>query len=336
MSDPNKLEIMVMIDIAMGEATAWADYVLPDTTYFERWSAVSTAPTILTKMSGVRQPVVGSLDVNMNYTPVLPNTRMLEDILIGLANVMGLPENMLNAWDYYRQLIANVGAQESGPGSDYVLARGGRFENYGLAYDVEKIARRFSGRLFFFSEYLAKLHDSMTGQYFDGMAKYEAPADALDNPIAVQDSAFPLQLITYKKAWHTQMHTIRYPWLVSIQPGNFVELSRQDADARGIQTGDRVRLTSASAPDGIVGLALVAETIKPGVVAVSHHFGHWEMSSRPHEVDGEATSYDPTRKVGITANPIMRADPVLPNVTLQDKVGGSASFYDTYVEVVRA
>jgi hypothetical protein len=59
------------------------------------------------------------------------------------------------------------------------------------------------------------------------------------------------------------------------------------------------------------------------------------MSSHPSEINAQQTSYDPTRRVGITANPVMRADPVLPNVTLQDKVGGSASFYDTYVDVVR-
>ena len=29
----------------------------------------------------------------------------------------------------------------------------------------------------------------------------------------------------------------------------------------------------------------------------------------------------------------MRADPVLSNVTLQDKLGGSSSFYDTRVDV---
>jgi hypothetical protein len=29
----------------------------------------------------------------------------------------------------------------------------------------------------------------------------------------------------------------------------------------------------------------------------------------------------------------MRSDPGFPNVTLQDRVGGSASFYDTRVEV---
>jgi len=333
LSDTSKVELVVVIDIALSETAAWADYILPDTTYFERWSVGKVAPTILTKLTGIRQPVVGRFDANMNYTPVLPNTKMMEDIFIGLAHAMGLPIGLSNAWDFYKQLIENVGADEGGPGADYVLARGGRFENYDKAYDGEKIARRFSGRLFFFSEYLAKKHDSITGQYFDGLPMYEPIKDVAGNSIETLDGAYPFQLITYKIAWHTQMHTMRYPWLSSIQPINFVEMNRADAEALGIHTGDLVRVTSPSSAAGARGQAYVSETIMPGVVAVSHHFGHWEMSSKPREVDGVPSPFDASRGGGLTANPIMRVDPALGNVTLQDKIGGSASFYDTRVRV---
>lgn len=334
-ADESKLPLIVAIDIAMGEATVWADYVLPDSTYFERWTVVGVAPTILTKCSGVRQPVVGSLDGNMNYTPVLPNTKSLEDILIGLAKAAGWPVGLDRAWDYWRQVITNMADDDNGPGLDYVLARGGRFEGYESAYDGEKLKARFSGRLYFFSEKLAKTHDSMTGEYFDGLGKHEPIRDVRGGVLEPSDSGYPLQLVTYKQAWHTQMHTMRYPWLASIQPGNFVELNSADAAARGIRTGDAVLLSSHSHPNGIAGRALVTETVRPGVVAVSHHFGHWEMSSRPHRVDGVDTAYDATRSAGIQSTPIMRLDPSSGNVTLQDKIGGSASFFDTSVQVTK-
>lgn len=77
------------------------------------------------------------------------------------------------------------------------------------------------------------------------------------------------------------------------------------------------------------------ESICPGVVAVSHHFGHQEMSSRPFQVNGADVAHDPTRGKGLTVNSIMRLDPVLGNVTLQDKIGASASFYDTRVQVTK-
>jgi anaerobic selenocysteine-containing dehydrogenase len=334
-ADESKIELLVTIDIAMGVTAAWADYVLPDSTYFERWTAVTVAPTILTKLTGARQPVVGALDADMNYTGVLPNTKTLEDMLIGLGKAMGLTVPWNRAWDFWKQILTNIGTDSDGPGLDAVMARGGRFATAETAYDGETLKNRFSTRLYSFSEKLAKTRDSMTGEYFDGMGKYEPIADVMDNAIDPMDSAFPLQLITYKLAWHTQMHTIRYPWLVSIQPENFIEINSTDASTRGIRTGDMVRLTSVSAPDGVVGRARVTETVCPGVAAVSHHFGHWEMSSRPFKVNGVDVAHDPTRGKGVQANTIMRLDPQLGNVTLQDKIGASASFYDTRVQVAK-
>jgi anaerobic selenocysteine-containing dehydrogenase len=167
------------------------------------------------------------------------------------------------------------------------------------------------------------------------MAKYEPIADAMGQSIALRDAALPLQLITYKMSWHSQMHTARYPWLMSVQAENFMEMNPEDAAARKLRTGDRARLVSASAPEGVLGRVRVTGTVVPGVVAVSHHFGHWEMSSRAHRVNGRAIAADVSRGTGINANLVMRADPVLPNVTLQDRVGGSASFYDTRVEVIK-
>ncbi len=335
LADERKIELVVAIDISMCEATAWADYVLPDTTFFERWTSHTVAPTIINKVTVVRQPVVGRMDAEGNYTGVLPNTKTLEDILIGLGRAMGLPVPWKNAWDFWRRVITNAATDDNGPGLDYVLARGGRFENYERAYDGEKLRHRFSDRVFFFSEKLAKTKDSMTGRYFDGMCKYEPIADAVGNVIEPTDGQYPLHLVTYKLPWQYQAPTIRYPWCLSIQPGNFVELNSVDAAARGIRTGDQVRVTSRSSPQGAVGVARVTETVRPGVVAVSHHFGHWEMFARPHRVNGADTGFDATRGVGVAPNPIMRLDPYLKNVTLQDKIGASASFSDTGVQVTK-
>jgi anaerobic selenocysteine-containing dehydrogenase len=339
-----KLPLFVAIDIALGEASAWADYVLPDTTYLERWTALSgVTPTTITKVSTVRQPVVGKFDpVTGDYTGVLPQAKPLEDILIGLGNAMHALDPSVpkppwrNAWAYWGQAVQNLAQTDGGPGVEAVLARGGRFEDFELAYDGEKLRHRFGGRIHFFSEKLATTRDSMTGQYFDGMGKYEPITDALGRPVATLDADYPLQLVTYKKSWHTQMHTIRYPWLVSIEAENFIEMNPVDAAARGLRTGDRARLFSASLPQGVVGLVRTTHTLTPGVVAVSHHFGHWEMSSRPHQVNGVNTAYDASRGAGLNANQAMRADPALRNVTLQDKIGGSAAFYDTRVELEKA
>ena len=87
------------------------------------------------------------------------------------------------------------------------------------------------------------------------------------------------------------------------------------------------------------GHAPFVSILRPGVIAVSHHFGHWELASRPHAVDGVAQSYDRSRGTGLTVNPIMRLDQFkgkVLNTSIQDKVGGSVSFYDSRVKLVKA
>ena len=197
------------------------------------------------------------------------------------------------------------------------------------------MAHRWSGRFHFYSEHIGMSRDSITGKQFDGFAKYELPADLHDNPVDVFDAHLPLYLCTYKQSWHSMARTICLPWLVSIQPENFVEMNSVDATSRSIRTGDLVKVVSASLPAGAEGLARITETVRPGVVAVAHSFGHWEMSSKSYQVNGVASDSDPSRGVGIASNPIMRADPQLPNVALQDKLGGSVSFYNTRIDVVK-
>jgi len=48
---------------------------------------------------------------------------------------------------------------------------------------------------------------------------------------------------------------------------------------------------------------------------------------------------DPSRGAGLSPNPIMRLDQFkgkVLNTSLQDKVGGSVSFYDSRVKLVKA
>jgi anaerobic selenocysteine-containing dehydrogenase len=63
------LPLIVSIDAFMSETSAMSDYILPDTTYLERWSTYHSHPTIKIKDTMLRQPVVGDL------TPVTIETR---------------------------------------------------------------------------------------------------------------------------------------------------------------------------------------------------------------------------------------------------------------------
>ena len=53
-------------------------------------------------------------------------------------------------------------------------------------------------------------------------------------------------------------------------------------------------------------------------------------------MDGRRIPGDPRRGAGVHANAAMAVDPHLKNVCLQDLVGGSVSFYDSQVQLVKA
>jgi hypothetical protein len=68
---------------------------------------------------------------------------------------------------------------------------------------------------------------------------------------------------------------------------------------------------------------------------VSWHYGHWAYGARDIVVDGQLIAGDSRRSAGLCPNAVMRIDEALGDVCLTDPIGGSASFYDTRIKVVR-
>ncbi|MFQ5460167.1 MAG: molybdopterin dinucleotide binding domain-containing protein, partial [Anaerolineae bacterium] len=129
---------------------------------------------------------------------------------------------------------------------------------------------------------------------------------------------------------------------------NKVLMNRRDTARLGFRDGDRVRLTSKTNPKGEVDLrdgttckvegeVRAIEGIRPGVVAVSWHYGHWNAygASGKIVVDGVKIKSDPRRATGLCSNPINRVDESVGGAGLTDPIGGSVSFYDTDVKVTR-
>ena len=75
----------------------------------------------------------------------------------------------------------------------------------------------------------------------------------------------------------TLIHT-RSPvkWLYEISHDNPLWLATEDARAKGIQTGDLVKVTTAIGY--FVTRAWVTEGIRPGVLGMSHHLGRWRLN----------------------------------------------------------
>jgi tetrathionate reductase subunit A len=367
-ADESKLPLLVAISPVMGEVAAWADYVLPDSVYLEKF-AVPGIPWRVNKGTSFQRPVVGSFDgqpigsaagvgntIPINgindYTPALPDTKAVLDIHIGLAKALGLPGvgngalldgdgnpvgDLNNSWDWAKAQLQNIaaGANEKHPGvtEAEILSRGGVFDNPGDEYNDAELAYQYRNIIRIFVDPVAQTRDSVTGEYYSGVPRYQPETHSDGTPLG--DAEHPFRLITYKTVHHGQARTNVNPWLMLIVPENPVEISAQDAADLHVETGDRVRVKSPSHREGIVGRALVTQRLKPGVIAISHHYGHWEQSSRPMEIDGSTAGHDPSRGAGLQPTQIMRTDNRYSNVSLQEPLGASCSFYDTWVEVKR-
>lgn len=374
--DESKIPVLIAFDILMGETAKYADYILPDTTWLERYSTPHVSPAILTKTSGYRQPFVGSSftatvggkarsfyvspratgNVAKDFwlgTSDASGPQLLEDIMIALGGRMGIPGVGANAFntssaasgydwssglysgsDWYKNIRNNF-AIEAGVTIDDIEKKGGVFApltgspaDDSQSYSGNFLKSTYKGIIHFYVELLKTTKDSMTGRTYDPLPAYLPIRDVLENEISVSTSQYPFTMIAYKNVYHAQGRTICNPWLQLIKPSNFLDLSSRDARAIGVETGDMVRITN---PDGASaeGMVFVTEGLRPGVVAVSHSFGHWEMGSKP--VNGG--EFDSARGLGIAGAPLNMLDPKLKNVCLQDTIGGSASFNDTPVMV---
>ena len=221
--------------------------------------------------------------------------------------------------------------------ADYIYLSGDQVPDFRTLNDfrtrhLERLPGLFAKIVHLYQERAALTIDSMTGKPFDGLFKYEPTRDLLDR--IVDDSAeYPFRVITYKNFFHAMARTSMNPSLLAIKPTNFVEMNASDGRGLGLETGDAVRVVSPSGSIEKNAVVFLSEGIRPGVVAVAHSYGLWALSSTPFYVNGRRGASDRTRSSGIAINPIMRVDPVLGNVSLQDKVGASVSFQDTNVRI---
>jgi anaerobic selenocysteine-containing dehydrogenase len=156
-------------------------------------------------------------------------------------------------------------------------------------------------------------------------------------------------LITYKEIFGGHSRTISNYWTnIAMQNAgeNFVIVNKSYAASLGIDDGDKVRLSSASNPQGLWPLGnghdreMVAkvkciEGMRPGVAAVSWHFGHWAYGASDVEIDGETIKGDERRAKGVCANAANDLDEGMQTTCLTDPIGGSSSFYDTKVNLVK-
>jgi tetrathionate reductase subunit A len=229
----------------------------------------------------------------------------------------------------------------------YVLNRGGRFESFGKAYAGNYLGHPYARQLNLYVEPVGTGKDSITGKPFTGVAHFEPIQNSTGTPIDDQD--MPYHIITYKEVTGGQSRTISNYWTqggMGVIPTNYVMMNPRDAATLGVREGDVVKLGSRTNPDGVLdlgnnqretiqGKVKLIQGVRPGVVLVSWSYGHWAYGARDVIVDGQTIKGDPRRNVGLCSNPVLLLDEGTKTTCLTDPIGGSASFFDTKVKIVK-
>ncbi|MDR3294283.1 MAG: molybdopterin-dependent oxidoreductase, partial [Clostridiales Family XIII bacterium] len=82
---------------------------------------------------------------------------------------------------------------------------------------------------------------------------------------------YPLELITGARVpFYSNAKERELPWLRRFMPEPVVKLGRADADARGLEDGDAIRVTSPVNPEGIVAKLQITNTLRPGLTDMLH------------------------------------------------------------------
>jgi tetrathionate reductase subunit A len=230
----------------------------------------------------------------------------------------------------------------------FVLNRGGRFQDYKDIYKGDQVSNRYGCLINMYQEKTAGTKNAFTGKTNPGYAAYVPVSTTLgaSPKEAGLEEGYPLHLITQRDVTMTKSRTIPDYWLLTLLPENAIIINTLDAKKLGIKQGDRVKVVSATNKEGVwdlkngtikpmIGKVQVTETIMPGVITFTLGYGHWATGAVDVTIDGIVVKGDPRRGTGIHANAAMWIDPYLKNTCMLDPVGGSVSFYDTKVALIK-
>lgn len=115
--DTKKIPLLIACDIVIGETSMYADYIIPDLTFLERWGTPHISPDVPQKISKIRQPVIAPIPETVNLDgEEMPIS--FEAFLIAIGKKLGLSGFGENGFakelpfhrpeDWYIKLVANL------------------------------------------------------------------------------------------------------------------------------------------------------------------------------------------------------------------------------------
>ena len=243
-----ELELLVVVDTLPMEITGYADVILPECTYLERYDPLRNAPK--------EQP---SLALRMPAFPPQHDAKPGWWIARELGLRLGLADYF--PWRDYREVLSWQ-LEQLGSSLEELEKLGVKpFPRKTPKYLAPEADYRFptpSGKIELYSQRLAD-------QGFDPLPRYRSPAQAPEGFC---------RLIYGRAPAHSFSRTTNNPQLFQLMPENAVWVHPLTAADWGLENGTYVRLQNQ---DGVLSNRVrvrVTERIRPDAVYLAHGFGH--------------------------------------------------------------
>ncbi|MEW6374946.1 MAG: molybdopterin-dependent oxidoreductase [Thermodesulfobacteriota bacterium] len=299
LQDESKIPFHVSIDPFLNESNLYADIVLPEASYLERWDLLSPPPMDGIPYIALRQPIVKPMGHSLPFP----------DILIELAQRIGGGMERYFRFGrmehYIEAMIRKIPKLVDAGGIDFLMDKG-IWINSELKPERKRL-KTPSGKYEFepsLPTYLAIPHHQH-----------------------LKNDEF--HLITFQWNVHSYSQTANCKWLMEIVHRNPLWINEETAKRMSLNNGDRVRITSSLG--SLVTPVFVTQGIHPRVVALSDSLGRWNYGRTPQ--GKPFRSQDPEtdllwwgkHETGVHPNPII---PIL-----QDPLGEGQGWMDTVIKL---
>jgi thiosulfate reductase/polysulfide reductase chain A len=244
----NNLELIVSVDTHLSETALMADYVIPGTTYLERYELLPQWVTF--PVVALRQPVVPPLFGQK------PEYEFVKDLALALGHNV-YPFNVT-----YEKFMDD--ALRAGLG-------------FGLAELKAMPGATWIGEETKYNKYLTTGFATPSGKFeFASKQMKDKGLNALPDYVKTEDGPtadYPLYIINWKEALHTHSRTMNNRWLMEFHGENELWININKAKTLGIGDGDIV--TVENQYGSAKARAKVTRRIHTDVVGLVHGFGHW-------------------------------------------------------------
>ena len=329
----------VVIDIVLTEQASMADIVFPDLTYLESWHFSPTRWTPGTGHTAIRQPMTNVYNIPLGAW----------DIIWELAKRVGIRDDYVKAInggfklkkypfktgrDYVsRDAVEILWKEKTGKSFEYAMEHAfvGKHVSTEKRY-LHGVQKHFWGadkpKLKLYADQLVSSYERVAvtvkshriknidlDKYRIALSPLPRKEHAFPTPHR-EAKGYPLYLMTYKRINRNQAgNTAENPILNRLgdTDENFLLINRATAIKMGIANDDQVRIETRVG--SAQGKARLTEGIRPDVVAVSYHYGHF------------SPGFPDYAKKGIWINAALELHP--------DVISGMNSFNDTKCKVTK-